>query len=89
MKLPWTERDPITDDECILLCLKNCTQLCGVDKKQVARLIERYEPSKRKAVPAYKGISLFALRGALGPHYMKDWTDYEKEEARNRIELQD
>ena len=42
----FSMRDPITDDECILLCLKNCEQLCGVDKKQVMRLIKEWTLKK-------------------------------------------
>ena len=39
----WWQRDPISDKECILLCLRNCTQMCGVDKKQVERIIKELE----------------------------------------------
>ena len=38
----WTQKDPISDEECILVCLKNCEHLCGIDKKQVARLIKEW-----------------------------------------------
>ncbi len=31
-------------------------------------------------VPSYNGISLTLLRGALGKHYMKDWTEEQIEE---------
>jgi hypothetical protein len=27
-----------------------------------------------KPVKSFNGISVYLLRGALGPHYMKDWT---------------
>jgi hypothetical protein len=40
----WTQRDPISDNECILICLKNAP--CGIDRKQVIRLIKRYEELK-------------------------------------------
>ena len=35
----FTIRTPISDDECILKCLQNCINLCGLDRKQVRRLI--------------------------------------------------
>ncbi len=35
----FTIKPPISDEECILQCLKNCINLCGLDKKQVQRLI--------------------------------------------------
>ena len=31
---------PWTDDECVLICLDNCRNLCGLDKKQVERIIK-------------------------------------------------
>jgi hypothetical protein len=31
---------PWTDEECILICLDNCRNLCGLDKKQVERIIK-------------------------------------------------
>ncbi len=37
----WTQRDPISDKECILICLRNAP--CGTDRKQVSRLIKNYE----------------------------------------------
>ena len=40
----WTQRDEISDNECILICLKNAP--CGTDRKQVIRLIKRYEELK-------------------------------------------
>jgi len=79
----WEQRDPISDKECILICLKNAP--VGTDKKQVARLVEKYSPTTRKAAPTYKGISLFMLRGALGPHIMKNWTEKEREIAWEKI----
>ena len=39
----WSEKVPWTDDECILLCLENSVDLCGLDKKQVERLLKEYE----------------------------------------------
>ena len=37
----WTQRDAITDDELILICIKNAP--CGTDRKQVLNLIKKYE----------------------------------------------
>ena len=37
----WTQRDPIKDEECILICLRNAPD--GTDKKQIERLIKWYE----------------------------------------------
>ena len=37
----WTQRDPISDDELILICLNNAP--CGTDRKQVMSLIKKYE----------------------------------------------
>ena len=39
--LPWTKRDPITNEELILLCLKNAPE--GTDRNQVLKLIKEYE----------------------------------------------
>ena len=36
----FTMKPPITDTQCILMCLKNAP--CGADKKQVQKLIEYY-----------------------------------------------
>lgn len=38
----FTIRPPISDTDCILKCLRNCEQMCGMDKKQVARLIKEW-----------------------------------------------
>ena len=38
-KMGFQKRVPWTDDECILISLDNCRNLCGLDKKQVERLI--------------------------------------------------
>ena len=38
----WSEKIPWTDDECILICLENCINLAGLDKKQVERLAKQY-----------------------------------------------
>jgi len=37
----WWQRDPISDEECILICIKNAP--CGTNKKQVDRLITKYQ----------------------------------------------
>ena len=37
----WWQRDMISDNECILICLKNAP--AGTNKKQVERLIKKYE----------------------------------------------
>ena len=37
----WEQRDPISDEECILICLKNAP--CGTNKKQVERLIKEIQ----------------------------------------------
>ena len=43
----WSSRVPWTDEETILLCLDNCVNLAGLDKKQVERIIkERTAPPK-------------------------------------------
>ena len=36
----FTMKPPITDTQCILMCLRNAP--CGVDKKQVQKLIDYY-----------------------------------------------
>ncbi len=38
----WTQRSPISDDECILKCLKNARYLAGLDRLQVEKLIKQY-----------------------------------------------
>ncbi len=37
----FTMKPPITDTQCILMCLRNAP--CGADKKQVQKLIDYYE----------------------------------------------
>jgi len=32
-------------------------------------------PKPSKPAHAINGISVYLLRGALGPHYMKDWSE--------------
>ena len=36
----FTIKPPISDDECILICLKNAP--CGTNKKQTERLVKDY-----------------------------------------------
>ena len=38
----WRQRAPISDRECIRLCLHNSINLCGVDKEQVKKLYIKY-----------------------------------------------
>ena len=38
----WRQRAPISDRECIRLCLHNCIDLCGLNKEQVKRLYLKY-----------------------------------------------
>ena len=42
-KWGFTIKPSITDDELILICLKNAP--CGTDSKQAQRLIQQYETS--------------------------------------------
>ena len=37
----FTIKPPISDELCILICLKNAP--CGTDSKQIARLVNMYE----------------------------------------------
>ena len=39
----WPKKPPISDRECIYLCLENCEELAGLDKKQVLRLMQEFE----------------------------------------------
>ena len=39
----WPKKPPISDRECIYLCLENCEELAGLDKKQVLRLMKDFE----------------------------------------------
>ena len=81
-QVPWT------DDECVLICLDNCRNMAGMDKKQVERLIqERMEPPKLKPgekndmeVKSFNGISVTLLGGALGESYRKNWTEMQLKE---------
>ena len=85
-QVPWT------DEECVLICLDNCRNMAGLNKKQVERLIhERMElmnpPPKLKSgeynnkkVKSFNGISDSLLRGALGKSYRKNWTEQQLKE---------
>ena len=39
----WPKKPPISDRECIYLCLENCEELAGLEKKQVQRLMKEFE----------------------------------------------
>ena len=39
----WTQKAPMSDEKCILMCLKNCMKLDGLDRKQVARLVQEWK----------------------------------------------
>ena len=38
----WRQRAPISDRACIRIALENSRYLCGLDKKQVEKLIVKY-----------------------------------------------
>ena len=38
----WEISPPISDRECIYKCLQNCEKLDGIDRKQVARLMQEF-----------------------------------------------
>ncbi len=38
-----------------------------------------------KPVKSFNGISVYLLRGALGPHYMKDWTEEQIKEYKDWV----
>ena len=40
----WEINAPISDRECIYKALDNARQLAGLDRKQVARLCEQFDP---------------------------------------------
>ena len=42
----FTKRKSISDRECIYRCLDNCTNLAGLDKKQVERLVKEFSVEK-------------------------------------------
>ena len=42
----WPKKPPVSDRECIYLCLENCEELSGLDKKQVQRLMEDFKVEK-------------------------------------------
>jgi hypothetical protein len=93
-QVPWT------DEECLLICLDNCRNMAGLDKKQVERLIEeRMElmnpPPKLKSgeynnkkVKSFNGISDSLLRGALGKSYRKNWTQHQLKEYEEYLKEQ-
>ena len=85
-QVPWT------DDECVLICLDNCRNMAGMNKKQVERLIQERmelmnpEPKLKpgeynnKKIKSFNGISVTLLGGALGKSYRKDWTEMQLKE---------
>ena len=85
-QVPWT------DDECVLICLDNCRNMAGMDKKQVERLIQermelmnpgpKLKPGEynNKKIKSFNGISVTLLGGALGKSYRKDWTEIQLKE---------
>ena len=91
-KQEFQERVPWTDDECILICLDNCRNMAGMDKKQVERLIQermelmnpgpKLKPGEynNKKIKSFNGISVTLLGGALGKSYRKDWTEMQLKE---------
>ena len=40
----FSVRPPISDRECIYKCLDNCRQMAGLDRKQVSRLCDQFDP---------------------------------------------
>ena len=44
----WPKKPPISDRECIYKCLHNCANLAGLDRKQVARLCEQFDPGNKE-----------------------------------------
>ena len=46
----WEISPPISDRECIYRCLENCERMDGLDRKQVARLMEEFKTMKTKFV---------------------------------------
>ena len=45
----WTQKRLVSDEKCILICLRNGLKLDGMDKKQVARLVAQYVELADKA----------------------------------------
>ena len=85
-QVPWT------DEECVLICLDNCRNLCGLDKKQVERLIQermelmnpgpKLKPGEfnNKKIKSFNGISVALLGGTLGKWYRRNWTEQQLKE---------
>ena len=42
----WPKKPPISDRECIYLCLENCESLAGLEKNQVQRLMKEFQIEK-------------------------------------------
>ena len=93
-QVPWT------DEECLLICLDNCRNMAGLDKKQVERLIEermelmnpppKLKPGEynNKKVKSFNGISDSLLSGALGKSYRKNWTEQQLKEYEEYLKEQ-
>ena len=45
------------------------------------------EMKKPKPVKSFNGISVALLRGALGHHYMKDWTEEQIKEYKDWVSI--
>ena len=46
----WEIRPPMSDRECIYRCLENCEKMDGLDRKQVARLMNDFKTMKTEIV---------------------------------------
>ena len=42
---------------------------------------------KQEPVKSFNGISVYLLRGALGKHYMKDWSEEHKKEWEEYVSI--
>ena len=42
---------------------------------------------KPEPVKSFNGISVYLLRGALGHHYMKDWTEEQIKEYKDWVSI--
>ena len=49
----WRQRAPVSDRECIRICLHNSINLCGVDKEQVKKLYINMEAKKSYEIRCY------------------------------------
>ncbi len=51
MEFEWTKKDPITDEELLVICLNNAP--CGTDRKQVLRLLRYYQIIHERPTGSY------------------------------------